>query len=204
MTIFGRTRSSRAEPNVPSPAPESPTGAALLRSSTRSLISLADHHDRSKPHTRVKETMAVTEFLEQARSDFERRVWGDAYDRFSAADDQQPLSGEDLERLAVAAQLVGKDDVSAVMWERAHIQRLERGDIARAVRCAFWLALGDGAVPRAVPRVRSPGAREPAVDDAPARATPGRISGRYQSDGAERADGERLAAPPPETFPTGF
>jgi len=84
----------------------------------------------------------VTELLEQARSDFERRVWGDAYERFSAADHRQPLSGEDLERLAVAAQLVGKDDVSTVMWERAHLQRLERGDIAWAVRCAFWLALG--------------------------------------------------------------
>lgn len=86
--------------------------------------------------------MAVTELLEQARSDFERRVWGDAYERFSAADNQEPLSGDDLERLAVAAQLVGKDDVSTVMWERAHLQRLERGDIAWAVRCAFWLALG--------------------------------------------------------------
>ena len=84
----------------------------------------------------------MTELLEQARSDFERRVWGDAYERFSAADHRQPLSGEDLERLAVAAQLVGKDDVSTVMWERAHLQRLERGDIAWAVRCAFWLALG--------------------------------------------------------------
>lgn len=86
--------------------------------------------------------MATTELLEQARSDFERRIWGEAYARFSAADGQQPLVAEDLERLAVAAQLVGDDDVSAVMWERAHLQLLQRGDVAWAVRCAFWLALG--------------------------------------------------------------
>lgn len=86
--------------------------------------------------------MATTELLDQARSDFERRVWGEAYAGFSAADHQEPLSGEDLERLAVAAQLVGRDDVSAATWERAHLRRLEHGDVARAVRCAFWLALG--------------------------------------------------------------
>lgn len=86
--------------------------------------------------------MATTDLLGQARSDFERRAWGEAYARFSAADRQQPLVAEDLERLAVAAQLVGKDEVSAVMWERAHRQLLERGDVALAVRCAFWLALG--------------------------------------------------------------
>ena len=86
--------------------------------------------------------MATTELLDQAGSDFERGMWGEAYARFSAADHQQPLVAEDLERLAVAAQLVGKDDVSAVMWERAHLQHLERGDLALAVRCAFWLGLG--------------------------------------------------------------
>ena len=86
--------------------------------------------------------MATTELLGQARSDFERGIWGEAYARFSAADRQAPLAAEDLERLAVAAQLVGKDDVSAAMWERAHLQLLQRGDVAWAVRCAFWLALG--------------------------------------------------------------
>ena len=86
--------------------------------------------------------MATTELLDQARSDFERRIWGEAYARFSAADHQQPLVAEDRERLAVAAQLVGQDEVSAAMWERAHLQLLQRGDVAWAVRCAFWLALG--------------------------------------------------------------
>jgi DNA-binding NarL/FixJ family response regulator len=86
--------------------------------------------------------MATTELLDHARSDFDRRSWGEAYARFSAADRQQPLLAEDLERLAVAAQLVGEDEVSAVAWERAHLQLLQRGDIAWGVRCAFWLALG--------------------------------------------------------------
>ena len=47
-----------------------------------------------------------------------------------------------LKRLAVAAHLVGVDAVSLGAWERAHHEHLSRGQPARAVRCAFWLALG--------------------------------------------------------------
>lgn len=86
--------------------------------------------------------MATTEILDQARSSFEGRIWGEAYARFSAADRQHQLVAEDLERLAVAAQLVGEDKVSTATWERAHLQLLQRGEVAWAVRCAFWLALG--------------------------------------------------------------
>lgn len=38
--------------------------------------------------------------------------------------------------------MVGRDQDSAEIWARAHHQRLSRGDVARAVRCAFWLAHG--------------------------------------------------------------
>ena len=52
-----------------------------------------------------------------------------------------PLAGEDLERLAVAAYLVGEDDVCAHAWEDAHRSALEAGDGARAARCAVLLSL---------------------------------------------------------------
>lgn len=81
------------------------------------------------------------ESLERGRSSFDRHVWGDAYSQLSAADGEEPLGPEDLRRLAVAAYLVGRDDVSAEMWERAHLAFLERDETAAAVRCAFWLAL---------------------------------------------------------------
>ena len=84
----------------------------------------------------------MTTLLRSARADFDSGVWGGAYQRLSAADRDEPLGPEDLERLAVAAQLVGEDEISASSWERAHLQLLERGEVARAVRCAFWLASG--------------------------------------------------------------
>ena len=80
--------------------------------------------------------------LDSARADFDSGVWSGAYQRFSAADRDDPLGPDDLEHLAVAAQLVGEDEISASCWERAHLQLLERGKVARAVRCAFWLASG--------------------------------------------------------------
>lgn len=79
--------------------------------------------------------------LDRGRLSFDRHVWGHAYAQLSAADGQEPLGPEDLQRLAVAAYLVGEDDVSADAWERAHLAFLERDETAAAVRCGFWLAL---------------------------------------------------------------
>ncbi len=78
--------------------------------------------------------------LDLARADFDSGGWSRAYERFSALDRDKPLGPGDLERLAVAAQLVGEDEVSASSWERAHLRLLELGEVARSVRCAFWLA----------------------------------------------------------------
>ena len=60
----------------------------------------------------------------------------------SAADRSSPLGVDDLERLAVAAYLVGEDDVWAAACERAHHECLRHGDARRAARCAFWLGFG--------------------------------------------------------------
>lgn len=70
-----------------------------------------------------------------------RQAWRDAYQHFSAAD-AGPLDGRDLERLAVAAYLVGQDDESARAWEKAYREHLRDDTPADAARCAFWLALG--------------------------------------------------------------
>jgi hypothetical protein len=40
----------------------------------------------------------------------------------------------------MAAYLVGRDDDSADVRQRAYHALLRRGDVTRAVRCAFWLA----------------------------------------------------------------
>ena len=74
----------------------------------------------------------------RGRESFERRAWADAVADLSAADRDAPLEPEDLERLATAAYLVGRDEDSVEVWERAHHELLRRGDVERAARCAGW------------------------------------------------------------------
>ena len=86
--------------------------------------------------------MTAGDALDRGREAYARRAWEDAYAQLSAADQESPLEPEDLERLATAAYLVGRDADSADVWARAHHEFLRRGDAERAARCAFWLAFG--------------------------------------------------------------
>jgi ATP/maltotriose-dependent transcriptional regulator MalT len=72
----------------------------------------------------------------------EQQAWGDVYAQLSAADRSAPLALDDLERLAVAAYLIGRDRESEDAWTRAHQEAQRHDDVARAVRCAFWVAFG--------------------------------------------------------------
>jgi len=56
----------------------------------------------------------------------------------SAADREHGLPPEDLEHLAVASFLLGRDAEVVPLRERALQLYLERGEIERAVRCGFW------------------------------------------------------------------
>jgi hypothetical protein len=49
---------------------------------------------------------------------------------------------DDLERLATAAYLIGRDDEAVAIWARAHQELITRGHRERAERSAFWLAFG--------------------------------------------------------------
>jgi ATP/maltotriose-dependent transcriptional regulator MalT len=80
--------------------------------------------------------------LGRARKSFEQRAWGDSYQLLEAADRETPLQPEDLERLATAAYLIGRDDESEAFRARAHQECLNRGDPEGAARCASWLAFG--------------------------------------------------------------
>ncbi|HEY5879186.1 MAG TPA: hypothetical protein VIU11_09750, partial [Nakamurella sp.] len=75
------------------------------------------------------------------REAYGRRAWRDAYDHLAAAGREDRLGSDDLERLATAAYLIGAAD-AADRWVAAHDRCLRDGDVARAVRCAFWLAYG--------------------------------------------------------------
>ena len=83
--------------------------------------------------------MTSAEARERGREWFDRRAWADAVDELSAADREAPLEPEDLERLATAAYLIGRDEDSVDVWERAHLELVNRGDTQRAARCAGWI-----------------------------------------------------------------
>jgi DNA-binding CsgD family transcriptional regulator len=79
--------------------------------------------------------------LERGRRAFRERDWSAAYQALAGADRIAPLPVEDLECLAVAAYLTGRDDEHAAVLERAHVAHRDRGDDTAAARCAFWIAL---------------------------------------------------------------
>jgi DNA-binding CsgD family transcriptional regulator/tetratricopeptide (TPR) repeat protein len=77
--------------------------------------------------------------LDRARRSYRRGAWADAYQAFSLADAQAPLAAEDLEGLALAAYLTGRDEGYLETLERAYNAHREARRFPRAVRCAFWL-----------------------------------------------------------------
>jgi DNA-binding CsgD family transcriptional regulator len=86
--------------------------------------------------------MTIVPSLERARKSLERGCWAESYRLFEAADREVPLEPKDLERLATAAYLMGREDESEAFWERAHRRFLERGEHEGAARSACWLAVG--------------------------------------------------------------
>ena len=70
---------------------------------------------------------------------FERRDWVATHRLLSGIASDQ-LSAGDLDRLATAAYLIGRDDDASAAWEAAHKRHLQAGDRAEAARCAFWVA----------------------------------------------------------------
>ena len=64
-----------------------------------------------------------------------------AYHALQSADQATPLQADDLDRLATAACLSGRDAEFLRILERQYRVHDESGEHARAARCAFWLAL---------------------------------------------------------------
>lgn len=79
--------------------------------------------------------------LERGRKSYARRAWADAYELLTRADQVAPLGAEDLELLATAAYMLGRDDDCLSGLERAHHAYLDAGEAMRAVRCAFWVGM---------------------------------------------------------------
>ena len=67
-------------------------------------------------------------------------AWRDAFTHLSAADAEVPLEPEDLDRLATAAYLIGRDYDAHAAWSRAYHEHADRGDVDRAAHSGFWLS----------------------------------------------------------------
>ena len=83
----------------------------------------------------------VEDPYERGREACARRAWLEAFDLLSRADSESALGADDLELLATAAYMIGRDDDYAACLERAHRLHLEQGRGLRGVRCAFWLGV---------------------------------------------------------------
>jgi DNA-binding NarL/FixJ family response regulator len=87
------------------------------------------------------EEMDLNRKIEEGRESYGRRAWLDSYASLSRAASATDLSAEDLDLLAVAAYMIGREDERIRALERAHYLYLERGEMERSVRCAFWLVI---------------------------------------------------------------
>lgn len=76
--------------------------------------------------------------LAQGRAAFRAKRWSEAVRSLSSAEALSPLASEDYEALTVARFLIGPDQAGAEVMAAAHQVLLERGDIPRAARAAFW------------------------------------------------------------------
>jgi tetratricopeptide (TPR) repeat protein len=74
--------------------------------------------------------------LERGRASYARGAWTDAHELLAAAD-----RAEDLELLATAAYMLGRDDEYVGAMERAHHLWMDAGEELRAARCAFWIGM---------------------------------------------------------------
>ena len=78
---------------------------------------------------------------EKGREAVARRAWARAFRAFAKADRERPLGPQDLEHLAVAAYMLGRNDDHFECMKRAHRAYQQACDLPRAARCAFWAGI---------------------------------------------------------------
>jgi DNA-binding CsgD family transcriptional regulator len=79
--------------------------------------------------------------LARGRTAYDKHDWSETHTRLRAADAKEPLAAEDLELLAVAEQLMGREDEAAETLQRAYNAFLKRGETLRAARSAGNLVM---------------------------------------------------------------
>jgi tetratricopeptide (TPR) repeat protein len=89
----------------------------------------------------VSETAGDESLAARGRSLAMRGSWVEAQAMLLDASTSEPLAGDDLELLARAAYMLGRDDDYVAALERAHEAHLAAGAVDRAARCGFFIGL---------------------------------------------------------------
>jgi DNA-binding CsgD family transcriptional regulator len=79
--------------------------------------------------------------IARGRELYATQAWSGAYQALSSADAADGLGPEDLELLSISAYMLGRDQESMAVRERAHHGHVEAGQTLRAARCAFWVGM---------------------------------------------------------------
>ena len=90
----------------------------------------------------TEEQLTRDELLERGRTAFAAKAWRAAADDLEAADREIALELDDLERLGLAAHLIGRDDVAVQAAMRGFTAGAAAGEIERAARAGFWAGFG--------------------------------------------------------------
>lgn len=96
---------------------------------------------RARPDDNHHDVVDASAELSRGRECYAKQAWTDAYESLSAADQAGALGADDLELLARAAYMLGRDDENLKLLERAHHSYLNAGDGLRAARCAVWIGM---------------------------------------------------------------
>ena len=83
--------------------------------------------------------MFVGDALNAAREAYARQTWASARSGFARAAAGKALTLDDIERWAIAVHLTGNEAECRDVLARGHREALERKDVTRAVRFAFWI-----------------------------------------------------------------
>ena len=79
--------------------------------------------------------------LEHSRACYDRGAWDEAFDALRLADQTASLGCDDLQRLGIAAYLIGSELEFGRYFDRLHRAQLEQGHPEQAARTTFWLGL---------------------------------------------------------------
>ena len=79
--------------------------------------------------------------VERGRLAYRGRSWREAFDALTVSEVEDALSGEDLERVAVSAYLLGREADFVGYLERAHHAHLKADAPLAGARAAFWIGM---------------------------------------------------------------